>query len=223
MGKNYIKGDIVSDRKDQKGNWVCSFNTTTNESYIQHYTTSGKLWSQMKARCSQSYRWSVEKPTYRTCENRFRDFQEFAEWCNSTPGYLLDEGGIRWALDKDILFLGNKVYSPKTCAFVPHYINGLFVCCEKKTVLPLGVNYRERFGKYVSQINILGKRTHLGHFNSPIEAHQTWQVAKIDCIRACIDNYSQSSGCRCDVIAALNSRIKIIYEDLQNNQETIKL
>ena len=30
-------------------------------------------------------------------------------------------------LDKDILFKGNKVYSPETVALVPHAINTLFI------------------------------------------------------------------------------------------------
>lgn len=45
-------------------------------------------------------------------------FSNFLKWFNGNyiKGY---------ALDKDILIKGNKVYSPETCCFVPYEINTL--------------------------------------------------------------------------------------------------
>jgi hypothetical protein len=46
------------------------------------------------------------------------------------------------ALDKDILYKGNKIYSPDTCVFVPQEINALFVKNDaNRGDLPIGVFY----------------------------------------------------------------------------------
>ena len=222
MSKIRTKGIPVEDFKNSRGDWVDSFNKTTPTHYIQYYTHAGHIWSRILRRCSEGY-WTL-KPTYTGCTCGFKDFQDFTEWCHTQTGYLLkDKAGLNWAIDKDILLLGNKCYSPDLCTFVPPYVNGLFVNCEKVTTLPLGVNYRERFGKYVSQINKNGVRTHLGHFKTASDAHLAWQKEKIIQIQEVIFEYSQCSGSREDVIEALYGRINILVNDIQNGQETVKL
>jgi hypothetical protein len=223
MTKSYTKGGIVPDKQDNNGNWLVSFNLTTETSYIQYYTEGGKIWSLMKTRCSDSSRYSIEKPTYKDCENHFLDFQIFLGWCFTQEAYLLTDDAGRWQLDKDVLIKGNKVYSPETCAFIPSYINGIFGNCVKKTELPLGVNYRERFKKFVSQANIDGKRKHLGHFDDPNDAHRAWQLSKIGAIKSALDRYSKSFGSREDICQSLMERIYSLKEDILIGRETTTL
>lgn len=223
MSKNYTKGGIVPDRRDCVGNWVVSFNVTTEASYVQYYTEGGKIWSLMKTRCSDSSRYSIEKPTYKHCQNHFKDFQNFMDWCQTQEAYLLTGDTGRWQLDKDILIKNNKVYSPETCAFLPSYINGIFGNCVKKTELPLGVNFREKFGKFVAQSNIGGKRKHLGHFNCPNDAHRAWQTSKVQSIKAALEQYSNSFGSRQDICRALQERVLLITQDIESEQETLSI
>ena len=62
-----------------------------------------------------------KNPTYKntTVCIEWCNFQNFAQWFEKN--YIDD-----WALDKDILVKGNKVYSPETCCFVPREINEVF-------------------------------------------------------------------------------------------------
>lgn len=77
-------------------------------------------WKGMLERC-YCEKWHIKKPSYIGCsvDERWHNFQVFAEWFeqNYKDGF---------ELDKDILFKGNKVYSPETCCFVPSEINILF-------------------------------------------------------------------------------------------------
>lgn len=93
----------------------------------------------------------------------------FKMWMESQPYAGLE-------IDKDILKLGAKIYSPETCMFVPPRINLLLGTSDgKRGEYPLGVclhnNGRNRFmaksgGEY------------LGLFSCPLEAHKAWQNRK---------------------------------------------
>ena len=76
------------------------------------------------------------------CEE-WLNYSNFKVWYdqNRIKGMALD-------LDKDILFKGNKVYSPETCCFVPHAINTLFLNGKKnRGDLPLGVHFDKSKGR----------------------------------------------------------------------------
>ena len=82
-------------------------------------------------------------------------------------------------LDKDILFKGNKVYSPETCAFVPHEINTLFVnrkACRGE--LPVGVYYDTEKGKYRANMAFMGRSIKLGTFDTADEAFARYKEYK---------------------------------------------
>ena len=84
-----------------------------------------KTWHNMLNRCYDE-KFHEKYPTYIGCEvdKNWHNFQNFAEWYYNN--YYEIEGG-KMCLDKDILYKHNKVYSPKTCIFVPQTINSLFV------------------------------------------------------------------------------------------------
>ena len=102
-------------------------------------------WNDMIRRC---YGNQNKLPTYVGCDvcDEWLMFSNFKEWyeLNYVPGFHLD---------KDILFDGNKTYSPTTCVFVPVYINVLLV--DRRNArgnLPLGVvfsNYLNRKGEII--------------------------------------------------------------------------
>lgn len=81
------------------------------------------VWVSMLQRCYDPK--SLERyPTYDGCLvcPEWHCFQTFAEWYCSNAYY-----GMGYQLDKDILYRGNKLYSPGTCCMVPDVINLLLI------------------------------------------------------------------------------------------------
>lgn len=98
-------------------------------------TTQYNAWQNMLRRCyNESYQ--EKHPTYIGCEviKEWHNFQNFTKWYDEN--YYEIEGQIM-DLDKDIMVIGNKIYSPETYLFVPQSINKLFTTRSK--------------GKYVSE------------------------------------------------------------------------
>ena len=132
-----------------------------------------KVWSHMLERC-YAHGIHEKHPTYVgvTVAPEWHVFSAFAEWyaINYRPGCVLD---------KDLKFLGNKVYSPDTCVFIPQDINNLLIdSASSRGDLPIGVT-RDR-KRYKSRFTCLGKSTYIGTFPSPELAHQAYLKAKSD-------------------------------------------
>ena len=139
------------------------------------------VWSSMLQR-GYDAKYSKMKPTYLdtvVCDE-WLNFQNFAEWCYSQNFFRTkDEGGRKYHLDKDILFKGNKLYSPNTCCFVPQEINSLLVTSEgSRGDYPIGVSHNKLTQKYEAYYNERRKRKYLGLHNTPEEAFQAYKVAK---------------------------------------------
>lgn len=67
--------------------------------------------------------------------DEWHDYQVFASW-HKEHRYKVNE---RLHLDKDILFAGNKVYSPPTCLLIPQRLNMLFMNKSNNRGLPNGI------------------------------------------------------------------------------------
>lgn len=129
-------------------------------------------WKSMLNRC---YNPASKKqlPTYIDCYvcDMWLNFQNFAAW------FANQNKPTKWQLDKDVLFKGNKTYSPETCRFVPHEINSLFGSHENsRGLLKQGVCFTK--GKYSATISINSKHKHLGYFNTEQEAYSVYKKAK---------------------------------------------
>ena len=120
-------------------------------------------------------------PTYKdviVCDE-WHNFQNFAEWCESQEFFgSKDDKGKVYALDKDTLSGGSKVYSPETCCFVPRAINNLFTKRgNARGSCLIGVT-RSAENKFLAQHNYFGGKKHLGSFGTEIEAFQAYKKAK---------------------------------------------
>jgi len=116
---------------------VCGVGINDSASPVCHkgfanreYTT----WCGMLMRC-YSTPYQRKYPTYVGCAvcEEWLIFSNFQAWhrTNYKDGF---------ELDKDLLVQGNKIYSPQTCRFVPHYINSLFLCsASRRGRYPVGV------------------------------------------------------------------------------------
>jgi len=135
-----------------------------------------QLWKNMLKRCF-SEKYKQNQPTYEgvTCSKEWLSMTTFIEDVSQMKGYGL-EGG---ELDKDILAKGNKLYSKETCCFVPKDVNYLLTKRDNcRGEYPVGVCFHKASGKFVAQLNINGKRKHLGLFNTVEEAFQVYKLAK---------------------------------------------
>lgn len=106
------------------------------------HTKEYNAWVGIIERC-YSEKWKMKRPTYEnvTCCKEWLLYENFYEWLHSQPNFEKWYNGKRWAIDKDILNKGNKVYSPETCCLVSLGVNSLFTKCDKiRGDLPIGVS-----------------------------------------------------------------------------------
>lgn len=134
------------------------------------------MWKKMIERCYCSERYH-KNPTYSECSvsEYFKNFANFYNWCEHQVGFSVG----RFALDKDILIKGNKIYSENTCCFVPTEINNLFVKSDKlRGSTPIGVYFSKANNKYRAEVRLYGKGKYLGSFETPEEAFYVYKEAK---------------------------------------------
>lgn len=110
-GKVYTKG------KTEKAynSWKGMKNRLTGGTYTYTYKYAGK--ERVK-----------DYSAYNDCDlvEDWLDYKNYEEWFNKQT-YRMVNTDIKFEVDKDILFKGNKIYSPETCLIVPGRINRFFV------------------------------------------------------------------------------------------------
>ena len=145
-------------------------------------TKEYQLWRDMLKRCYSEH-FQQKRPTYIGCtvSENFKNFQWFAEWCQSQTGFGL-EG---YHLDKDILVRNNKVYSEAVCVFVPQCINSLLIKSNAvRGEFPIGVSWYNRDQNYRASCNEgSGKLKHLGYFFTPELAFNAYKTYKESLIK----------------------------------------
>jgi len=135
-----------------------------------------QLWKGVLERCfTDGFKQS--RPTYEgvTCSKEWLSMTTFIEDVSQMKGYGLKG----WALDKDILQKGNKLYSKDNCCFVPAEVNSLLTKSDNsRGEWPVGVDFHKVSGKFRAGLRINGKTKHLGLFNTPEQAFQAYKLAK---------------------------------------------
>lgn len=153
-------------------------------------TKAYKVWFSMIERCYDPY-FLNKYPTYRDCIvcEEWHCFQNFAKWFYEHSYKVNNE---QMNLDKDILYKGNKIYSPKTCIIVPKRINLLFIKSNvKRGVYPIGVIYHKRDNALEVWCHTLEKQEYLGRFplNRPFQAFYIYKKFKENYIKQVADEY----------------------------------
>ena len=86
-------------------------------------------------------------------------------------------------LDKDLLFKGNKIYSPDTCIFISKHVN-LFLTERQKSRgrYLIGCSLDKKTGKFKAACSnpYKGKQETLGFFTEEVDAHQAWLSRKLE-------------------------------------------
>lgn len=141
-----------------------------------------KCWMNMLKRAYNEHFLGLH-PTYKGCEvcKEWLNFQNFYKWYNENF-YSVDDYVM--CLDKDILLKGNKLYSPETCVFVPHFINKMFTKRDNgRGIYPIGV-YRKCSDKFAASCSIfdIENKTHgsylIGLYDSVDEAFDSYKIYK---------------------------------------------
>lgn len=153
---------IVNGEKKWKLVWTCVYYRT---------------WADMLVRC-YSKKSQKRYPSYRGCSvadewllfSNFKSWMEKQDWENNH-------------LDKDILFVGNKVYSEDTCVFISPMVN-TFVTDSgaSRGQFLIGCYWNKALKKFQAYCNnpFTKNREHLGMFSSEQEAHDAWKVRKLE-------------------------------------------
>lgn len=117
------------------------------------HTKEYTVWKSLLKRCYDS-KTKERQPAYRDvsiCEE-WLFFENFCDWLHSQSNFDKWLNGDKWALDKDIIYKGNKIYSPETCCLVPYNVNSLFVKCDAtRGELPIGVSFDSKNGLYMAR------------------------------------------------------------------------
>ena len=153
-----------------------------------------RTWYDMLRRCYDEKNLK-RNPTYIDSEvcDKWLNFQNFAKWFYEN---YYEIKGQKMCLDKDILYKGNKIYSPDTCVFVPHNINVLFTKRDNnRGKYPIGVCYHKQNEKFVATCRIYdfkenkSKNKYLGLYDTPEKAFEVYKQFKEKYIKEIAEYY----------------------------------
>ena len=147
-------------------------------------------WHDMMNRCYND-KFHKRQQQYKECTvcEEWWNFCNFEKWYNEHCYTIEDE---TMDLDKDILFKGNKEYSPATCCIVPHNINTLFLTGKTgKEDLPLGVWYDKDKRKYRAGMSYQGLTIKIGTFDTLEDAFARYKIYKENFIKDVAEQYKE--------------------------------
>lgn len=133
-----------------------------------------KAWYNMIYRCQHCSSYN----NVTVCDEWY-DFSNFLKWYNNQYKEL------GWHLDKDILSVGSRVYSPQTCCFLPPELNTFF----EKHKNAKGYSFNKRRKKYEAYCRDRGKFIHLGLYQTPAEARMAYLDYKRNLLEELVKPY----------------------------------
>lgn len=158
--KNLIYGVGINDAnyKVRPNNHICPF-------YSIWYGMIKRCYSQVALKNNTAYK------NCSVCDE-WLTFSNFKAW-------MIKQDWKGKHLDKDIINIGNKVYSHENCCFVTVAINNLILTNPKtRGKYAIGVHFDKRRGKYQASIKVNGKNTNIGRYNTESEAAKAYKDAK---------------------------------------------
>lgn len=213
---------------------VCGFGINDADYRTQWYV-DGK-----RKRCPYYARWHMMlnrsySPKFHALQPNYTDVSVSEEWryFSKFKSWMETQDWEGLTLDKDILFPGNKIYGPDTCAFVPQGINLLLTDrLSLRGEYPLGVSYQQKSWDMVNELKRPfsaaicrgdGKTKGLGRYATPMEAHKAWQLGKSKAIQVAVSKYAQQPYFDTKVADALMSRAWKLLLDRELGLETKQL
>ena len=146
----------------------CDVADVRHDSNADAYTA----WVSMLKRCYDE-KALQRAPTYRGCSvcGEWLTFSNFRKW------FYAPENGYKRGLhlDKDLIQIGNKVYSPDTCCFLPVAINSVVT---NKYLASNKTRVKKIYNKYYPVIKMRDKLVSLGSYYTKEEADNAYKRAK---------------------------------------------
>lgn len=150
---------------------VGRYKSRVRKKEVQEY----RIWSCMIQRC-------YDKKQYKRCPSykgavvcsEWHNFQNFAKWYEENHPKI---EGIKFELDKDLLQgeKEEKLYSPKTCVFLPRGINNFLGNKQSNNTSGyIGVSWRKSDKVWVASLS----KAYLGRYSTLEEASQAYQYAR---------------------------------------------
>jgi hypothetical protein len=170
------------------------------------------IWVDMLKRC-YSAKYLAKYPSYEGCSvcPEWLYFTKFKAWMETQDW----EGK---ELDKDIICMGNKVYSPENCMFVSKQINYLLLTGSgKRGSFPIGAR-ETRSGKFQAYCSENRKTNWLVTFPTYLEAHKQWKIFKLMYIKSTISEQTDPR-----IILGLSQRVAYLEQTLITGEVVDKL
>ena len=209
---NFVKGTIGNPYYPSVYN-VGMYGVLYPARHNNRMTEEYDAWTKMLQRCYSEKYCKVHK-SYEivTCCDEWLLYENFYEWLHSQDNFNKWLNGERWAIDKDILIKGSKVYSPDTCCLVPQNVNNLFIKADSvRGNYPIGVRIT-RNGTFQAYCNnpFTNKIEHLGTFSTPEKAFLAYKKAKESYIKQIAqDEYSKGNITKQCYEAMMNYEVEI--------------
>lgn len=167
------------------------YNTCYYRKGKKYHTPAYEVWTSKLKNCYGNAKMSHVYVGVTFCKE-WLNFQNFAKWFYEQVK-IYGRGGY---VDKDLLLLGNKEYSPTTCTYIPPAVNSLFTGTSGNIS---GVHFCNTKGKWVAQIqqgdigtNGKKRQTFLGMFTDRDSAEKAYYNAKLNHVRCVALKYQQN-------------------------------
>lgn len=129
-----VPDDLIVLYQSKDGFFPTSYTSLRNEKRVRRSTSLYNCWTNMSQRCLKGSEQQEKIKSYKGCINKFKCYQEFAEFCYKLPNFTkLDEFGKTYEIDKDIKgFITQQigVYSKDTLCMIPKDINCFLTCVQ---------------------------------------------------------------------------------------------
>lgn len=166
--------------------------TRINNKRLKEYA----VWTDMIKRCFDN-KSRKNFSTYKdvTCCEDWLLYENFYEWLHKQDNFDKWLNGNRWAIDKDILIKGNKVYSPDTCCLVPNNVNSLFVKNDAdRGDLPIGVHkFRDKYCARCRNSLKNNINEHIGVYSTVEQTFDAYKIFKENIIK-CMAQIEYDNG-----------------------------
>lgn len=153
-------------------------------------TPAYRRWVGMIDRCYSNTD-NSKNHNYNDCYvcDEWLKFSNFKRWFCQEENKLGDLSGLE--VDKDILKIGNKIYSPENCLMVHRKVNAFFN--DHRAAggrFKLGCYFQKEKGMFMARCGnpLSGKREYLGLFATEDAAHDAWRDRKREILIDLIDS-----------------------------------
>lgn len=150
-------------------------------------------------------------------DEKWHNFSYFISDVESIIGFdeLIKHKDIKFELDKDILQHNNKIYSLKTCCFVPNKLNSFFINKQNTNISGFeGVGLtQDKY--YRARVNKDGKSIFIGHFTNPLNAYIEYHKQKLNVLEYYLNNEFKWIDDR--IKESMYKKLAIQFEETLNN------